>query len=211
MVKNKIDWREININRVWFLNYPYFYLNGNVNCRFCGSKNSNVAVFWNLHPQRLTVWAALCAESMICLIIFQLNVNSKNYLKIVRDIFKPTFLNQRHVSWTKAPFSGFSKMGRGHIEPEPLQSSLDALWPSSDCTWFQKILRMKHELAAILPRFKSLRFFLWKYLKDRVAKSHLQVCLNLRVLWYAKSRPFKWSHHFEVSFEIICKFTWFCD
>ena len=93
MIKTKIDRREININRVWFSDEAHFYLNGYVNkqnYRFWGSENPNVAVSRTLHPQRLTVWAALCAEGIIGPILFHSSVNSKNYLEMLRDTFIPT-------------------------------------------------------------------------------------------------------------------------
>lgn len=58
LVKTKIDRREININRVWFSDESFFYLNGYVNKQnFCfwSSEHPNVAVSQSLHLQRPTV------------------------------------------------------------------------------------------------------------------------------------------------------------
>ena len=78
-IKTKIDRREININRVWFLNKAHISLNEYVNKQnysFWGSENSNVLVSRSLHAQRLTVWAALFAKGIIEPILFHFNVNS---------------------------------------------------------------------------------------------------------------------------------------
>ena len=79
MVKSKIDRREINIIRVWSSNEAHFYLNEYVNkqnYRFWSSEDSNMVVSRSWHLQRLTVWAALCAEGINEPILFHYNVNS---------------------------------------------------------------------------------------------------------------------------------------
>jgi len=77
-------------------------------------------------------------------------------------------------------FLASARWGKTTYKPGHLLSSLWALWQSIHCTWFQKVLRKRHELAAIYLRFKSLRFFSVGNLKDRVYQETLSSLSELK-------------------------------
>ena len=167
MIKTKIDRREININRVWFSDEAHFYLNGYVNkqnYRFWGSENPNVAVSRTLHPQRLTVWAALCAEGIIGPILFHSSVNSKNYLEMLRDTFIPTAhgLNKIASFW-------FQQDGARPSRSRDVFSLLYEHFGNQVIALdFKNHFEGGMDWPPYSPDLNPCDFFLWGYLKDRV-------------------------------------------
>jgi len=89
------------------------------------------------------------------------------FLKLLENVKRYFYTDGMWVEQNRL-FLVSVRWGEAKLKPRHLFSSLSALWQSSHCTWFQKVLWKKHKLAAIFPRFKSLRFFSVGIFKSRV-------------------------------------------
>lgn len=78
---------EIRILRILFSDEAHFWLNGYVNkqnCRIWSDENPQAYVETPLHPEKLTVWCALCATGIIGPYIFK-NDAGDRYRAMISD------------------------------------------------------------------------------------------------------------------------------
>jgi hypothetical protein len=74
---NKLN-SEIDLDKIWCTDEAHFYVLGEFdreNYRYCGTNNPHIVQESALHPQKMTVWIAICSTSLIGPFFFDGNVN----------------------------------------------------------------------------------------------------------------------------------------
>ncbi|XP_076388084.1 uncharacterized protein LOC105663682 [Megachile rotundata] len=107
---------ELDEKFIIYTDEAHFWLNGYVNkqnYRFWGSENPNVSLAKALHPEKITVWAAISIKG-IYLQFFDSTVTGESYKQILEQKFFPHAKKKRpsqrflfHARWSNAtPNSG---------------------------------------------------------------------------------------------------------
>ena len=82
---------EIDENKIVFSDEAHFWLNGYVNkqnYRFWGTENPNISISKSLHPEKVTLWAALSVKG-IYLYFFDSTVTGNSYKELLETKFFP--------------------------------------------------------------------------------------------------------------------------
>ncbi len=89
------------LSLIWFSDEAHFWLEGYVNkhnCRIWASSNPGVFLTKNLHPKKITVWAALSEQWLIGPIFIEKNVDGPVYRKILKNEAFPQFTAMKKFS-----------------------------------------------------------------------------------------------------------------
>ena len=149
------------LHALTFSDEAHFYLDGAVsrhNHRYWAPKNPRWFVQQSLHPEKTTVWAAICADRLIGPFFFDQTVNGERYLSMLQEQFWPEVerigLNEKMIfmqdgapphwsravrNWLDMKFAG-RWIGRGG----PVR------WPARS------------------PDLTPCDFFLWGFIKSKV-------------------------------------------
>ena len=82
---------EIDENKIVFSDEAHFWLNGYVNkqnYRFWDTENPNISISKFLHPEKVTLWAALSVKG-IYLYFFDSTVTGNSYKELLETKFFP--------------------------------------------------------------------------------------------------------------------------
>ncbi len=86
---------------IWFSDEAHFWLEGYVNkhdCRIRASSNPGIFLTKNLHPKKITVWAALGTQGLISPIFVWKNIDGPVYRKILKKKAFPQFTVMKKFS-----------------------------------------------------------------------------------------------------------------
>ncbi len=94
-----LDAHQSVLPLIWFSDEEHFWLEGYVNkhnCRIWASSNPGVFLTKNLHPKKITEWAALSAQGLIDSIFIEKNVEGSVYQKILKkEAFPPVHSDEK--------------------------------------------------------------------------------------------------------------------
>ena len=83
---------------IFFSDEATFHISGRVhkqNCRIWSTENPHeVQEYWDKSP-KINVWCAMSSDCIIGPYFFEENVNSQNYLKMLKEFFWPRIQNMR--------------------------------------------------------------------------------------------------------------------
>jgi len=170
---------SIDPRNIIFSDEAHFWLNGYVNrqnYRIWGTEKPEMVVVRPLHPKKLTVWAALCADGVIGPFFFEETVNAERYATMIKDQFIPEAISHNWIEncWFQQdgapPHTTYDNLellknhygGRviARSFPETFQCGL--AWPPYS------------------PDLSPLDFFLWGYTKDKVFRTNPKTLDELR-------------------------------
>ena len=152
-------------NKIWFSDEAHFWLSGYVNkqnYRYWGTTNPYISISKPLHPQRVTVWAALCSTGIHYHFI-EGNVNGAVYDDLLRTKFFPKIKSQRKVEKYWFMQDGATPH-RTHQVFETLFGTFGVRVLGLN---YQKFAREGLEWPPNSPDLNPLDFFLWGFLKDQ--------------------------------------------
>lgn len=153
-------------NKIIFSDEAHFHLDGYVNrqnYRFWGSENPRLVVEKSLHPQRVTVWAAMTVRG-IYLTHFTETVNAGRYIDLLQTKWFP-FAQKNNV------VDGYYFMQDG-APPHRTKDVFDAL----HAVYGERIIGYGYPAHTFVgldwptysPDLNACDYFLWRYLKDRI-------------------------------------------
>ena len=174
-----IEDNSIDPRNIIFSDEAHFWLNGYVNrqnYRFWGSQKPEMVLVKPLHPKKLTVWAALCADGIIGPFFFESTVNSERYHELLENEFLPEAKNHNWIDdcWFQQdgapPHTTFENLellnlhfdGRVIARSFPQTFQRGLAWPPYS------------------PDLSPLDFFLWGYTKDKVFHNNPKTLEDLK-------------------------------
>lgn len=159
---------------IFFSDEATFYLSGRVhkqNCRIWGYEKPIEVHQEPLHSPKINVWCAMSSRCIIGPYFFEdENVNGKNYLKMLKEYFRP-IIGRKHIH-NKILFQ--QDGAPAHYSTE-VREWLNLTFPDR---WIGR--RGAIEWSPRSPDLTPLDFFLWGYLKQKVYSKPIKDLDELR-------------------------------
>jgi hypothetical protein len=168
-IENLICENNINLGQIWFSDEAHFYLSGYVNkqnYRIWGTENPHLTVASPLHPQKLTVWVAMCANGIIGPYIFRDTVNGERYRQMLEEFFIPRAGNLNKIFGHYFMQDG----ARPHRTRDVFNTLQMHFQDRVVGLGYPEFYGGGIEWPAYSPDLNPLDFFFWGYLKDRIYK-----------------------------------------
>ena len=143
-------------NKIFFSDEVHFTPGEYVNkqkCRICVSKNIQVIEERPLHPEKVTVWCALCSEAVIRSYFFEkydgtaVIVNSERYGHMITEFF---CLLLKNTTWGICDFKNTRLMLNNSSEYGFIARGIS--WPRNFSSW-------RYQLATKIIRLDTIRLF----------------------------------------------------
>lgn len=175
--------KEIDPDKIWCSDGAHFYLSGEINrqnYRYWGTSNQHNILESPLHPQKVTVWIAICGTGLIGLYFFDGTVNHENYLEVSkkfhRTASKRKMIQNYHFMQDGAP------PHRKDIVLNYLKSKFEnrLIALGTDFAW-----------PPYSPDLNPYDFFLWDHLKDKVFNEQFNDIETLKKKIISVSRSIK--------------------
>lgn len=192
----RIEANRIDPKHIWFSDESHFWLDGYVNrqnYRHWGSEQPHLAVVRPLHPERITVWCAICYDGIIGPFFIRENITAEVYRRDIYERFVAIARERKMVAnyWFQqdgaAPHRTEENLVRIMADFDGRIIALNApKFTISDLEW-----------PPSSPDMTVCDFFLWGYTKDKVYKdrpANLQE-LQRRITTVIESIPEEIRHN----------------
>ena len=167
-----IDRHIVDPNRIIFSDEAHFWLDGFVNrqnFRIWGSQKPEFLRTKPLHPQKITVWAALSSEGIIGPIFIDQSVDKDVYEGILNDYFLP---EAQRMGW----LDGKHFFQQDGAPPDTCRENLEIInrhfGPRVLAHRYPEIFGQGQIWPPYSPDLSPLDFFLWGYIKDKIYKTN---------------------------------------
>ena len=179
-----------SLNEIWFTDECHFWLNGYVNkqnMRLWSETNLNAIEEKPLHPEKVTVWAAISSHGIIGPCFIRETVNSDNYHTLLTESVIPELENRGHLK--KAIFQ--QDGAKLHTSDENLLLLRNVFKKREISNHFPNLFNCGWNWPPYSPDLNPCDYFLWGYLKDRVYVNNPTTCddLEMEILQVMRDIP----------------------
>jgi hypothetical protein len=159
------------LNDIWFTDECHFWMNGYVNkqnTRLWSDSNPFAVEETQLHPQKITVWAAFSSHGIIGPVFIRETVTSASYNKLLSEDVIPELEIRGHLK--KAIFQ--QDGAKPHTSDENLMLLRKTFKKRVISNRFPSLFNCGWRWPPYSPDLNPCDYFLWGYLKDRVYRNN---------------------------------------